>query len=189
LLRSFINQYRDSNERHDLVAVGSAIRKLVVMPGADLSELAALLEAGHRGSIALDVELEIAKTIVRKLAAHPPGTPGTQPELEERLMDLARLYLHDRLLPRDKYAAAALNVVLAIVLLGGPQVPEVTERLLRVRLSWFCELVARRAARLRDELPSRFPPEDMREIVGRLSQLVTGIEQALQGRVHASAAS
>jgi hypothetical protein len=49
LLRTFIEECRDSDDPQDIVAVGSAIRKYVAtMPLDDLPGVAALLDAGHK---------------------------------------------------------------------------------------------------------------------------------------------
>ncbi|HUY32641.1 MAG TPA: hypothetical protein VMV69_07645 [Pirellulales bacterium] len=73
LLRNFIERRRDSQSHDDLVAVGAAIRKLVAnIDAAEIGTVALLLEPGHQASVPLEVELELTKSIVRKLAAAPP---------------------------------------------------------------------------------------------------------------------
>lgn len=190
-LRRFIEEYRNSDSREDLVAVGCAIRKLVAMlPAHQLSSVALLLDSGHQASIPLDLELEVTKVVVRKLVANPPATAGAYPELASRLMDLANSYLNDRLLPREKYAATALNAVLAILLLRSPQLEEVLERISDLRLAWFPQMVSRRAKRLRDDLMERFAAVEVAGHVEVLNQAMAFLQPQLveKGPPHAGEA-
>lgn len=158
-LREFICKHRDSNDPEDLIAVGAAIRKVVLCtPHHEIESLASLLESGHRAAVPLDIELEIAKAVVWKLTAQPAQAPNQFPQLADQMWNLAQTYLHDRLLPRDKYAAAALNAGLALLLMQS-HVAEVIDLVNDLRLAWFKELFARRAKRIGDELAERSPGE------------------------------
>jgi hypothetical protein len=151
LLREFIEQYRDSEEQRDLIAVAAAIRKFVAtMNRSELSALAILLDAEHNATMPIDVELEVAKTLVRRLVQSPPDEPNTEPELADRLYEIVETYLNPRLLSRDKVAAVALNAILALCLLRSTYTADVRQSLNGLRVSWFSELVARRAVQIRN---------------------------------------
>lgn len=155
-LREFIRATRDSNRPDDLVAVGSAIRKLVAnLDSGGLAVAAELLEAGHRACVPLEVELEVAKCVVRRLAAHPDEAAKGSPELEKCLADMAEAYVNDRLLGREKYGAVALNSLLALAVLRSGRLPEVVERLRHLRQRWFVELVIRRVRRTAEQVAMR----------------------------------
>jgi hypothetical protein len=157
-LRRFIEDYRNSDDPEDLVAVASAIRKYVAtMDAADLGDLAVLLASDQNASVPLEVELEVAKTLVRKLTSQPPEEPDGEPELADRLMEVASTYLNARLLSREKYGAVALNAVLALLLLRSRHVANLLILLRNVRVPWFTQLVVRRASRIRDDFRHRFP--------------------------------
>jgi len=152
VLRRFIEDHRNSDDPEDLVAVASAIRKYVAtMHGGDLGDLAVLLASDQNATVPLEVELEVAKTLVRKLTSQPPEEPDSEPELGDRLMELASTYLNARLLSREKYGAVALNVVLALLLLRSRHVADLLRLLSNLRVPWFTQLVVRRASRVRGD--------------------------------------
>lgn len=171
-MRAFIDQHRDSQNLDDLVAVAAAVRKLIasIAPG-DLGILASLLDPGHRAPVALEIEIEITKMVAWRLSLAPPQ-PGSMRELAERLLDLARLYLHDRLLPRKGYAATALNAVVALVLLRY-HVDEIIATLQCLRLNWFKQLVVRRLASLQNELEHRFPQSEAADSFAALDRVIS----------------
>jgi len=172
LLRSFIEHYRDSARPDDLVAVASAIRKYVsTMRMGDLASVAILLDAGHNGSAPLEIEVEVAKMLVRKLTANPPGTADPEPELADRLMEIARTYLSPRLLSRDKYGAVAMNAVLALLLLRSRHVAELIQILARLDVRWFRQLLGRRVQRTREAFQRRFPEGDTERYLGCLNAM------------------
>jgi len=156
-LLAFIERYRDSNDPQDLVAVGSAIRKFVATTNVDdLEIIASLLDARHRSPVPLEIELEITKMVVRKLTANPPGEVNMHPVLSRQLRQLASLYLNDRLLAREKYAAIALNTILALLLLRDASAQLLLNQLSELHATWFKDLVIQRAGRLKSELTERF---------------------------------
>ncbi len=156
ILLTFIARYRDSADPADLVAVASAIRKYIaILNNSDLGSISTLLEAGHRAPVPLEIELEIAKMIVRKLTANPPSQADPFPELGDRLIEICRTYLTDRLLPRRNYGATALDSSLALAMLGSRHVPELIKTLQRLKVSWFKQQLGRRAQLLRTELGSQ----------------------------------
>src|SRR5271157_1182952 len=74
LLKRFIEEYRESDDPADLVAVGSAIRNYVATaPVYDALEASAsLLNAEGEMEIPIELEVEVTKMVVRKLTANPP---------------------------------------------------------------------------------------------------------------------
>ena len=172
LLYLFIKQYRDSEDQQDIVAVGSAIRKYVAtMNLADLSALDTLLDAEHNATVPIEVELEVAKTLVRKLVQSPPEEPNSEPRLADRLYEIVTLYLNLRLLSRDKFAAVALNAILALCLLRSPHADEVRQALKESPESWFSELVLRRASQIQKTLHETLSVEQAARCAEQLSAL------------------
>jgi len=160
LLRQFIEQYRNSDDQQDLVAVGSAIRKYVTTMSRDgLSALAILLDAEHNATVPIEVELEVAKTLVRTLVQKPPEESDSEPELADRLHEIVNAYLNPRLLSRDKVGAVTLNAILALCLLRTRHTGALQKSLADFRASWFTELVLRRASHIRNSLLQTFPKE------------------------------
>ena len=160
LLYQFIQQHRDSDNQEDIVAVGCAIRKHVaVMSQNDLPHLAVLLDAQHNATVPIEVELEIAKTLVRKLSQTPPEKPDSEPRLADRLYEIVELYLNPRLLARDKFAAVALNAILSLCLLRNAYADKVQQSLQALQVSWFSELVLRRASQIQETLQKAFSVE------------------------------
>lgn len=159
-LREFILEHRDSNVPQDLVAVGAAVRKMVAyLPLEDIGTLTELLTPSARVSIPLEVELEVAKTVMRKLTAHPPAVDDSEPELADRLMDVARTYLNPRLLPREKHGATALNAVLSLLLLRSQHSTEIIGLVQATPAPWFTQLMCRRVGRLLADLRHRLTDE------------------------------
>lgn len=172
LLYLFIKQYRDSEDQQDMVAVGSAIRKYVVtMNLGNLSALATLLDSEHNATVPIEVELEVAKTLVRKLVQSPPEEPNSEPRLADRLYEIVTLYLNPRLLSRDKFAAVALNAILALCLLRSSHADEVRQALEKAPESWFSELVLRRASQIREMLNETLSVEQAARCAEQLSAL------------------
>jgi len=176
ILRDFIEQFRDSNDPEDLVAVGSAVRKYVsTMSAEDLRSVAILLDAEHKAPIPLRIELELVKMVVRKLTANPPVNSDSCPELAERLADIAHAYLNARLLSREKYGAVTLNAVIGLLLLRSPAVGNVVEVLVRLDVPWFKQLLLRRLHRLREELAGRFSEQNWEQFL----EFAQDLEKAL----------
>ena len=82
LLWQYILDRRDSSDRQQLTGVAAAIRKYIaIMPMDKMSDLAALLETGHRSPVPIDLEIEIVKMIYRNFEVHPPVVADPQPHL------------------------------------------------------------------------------------------------------------
>ncbi len=120
-----------------------------------MPSIAKLLDAGHKAQVPLSLELEICKMVFRKLVANPHEQKYELPDLESRLDDLVHSYVNDRLLPREKYGATALNAVLALALLNDERIPSIAEQLRTLKATWFRQLVARQARKTRDEMNRR----------------------------------
>jgi len=154
-LRRFIEEHRDSNDPDDLTAVASAIRKYVgLLDIAQLAEVGFILDAAHRAPVPPEIELEATKMLVRKFTAVGAPQPSSLEELDGRLHELIDTYLNPRMLPRPYYGAIALNATLAVTLLGGRRCDELLEGIRQLRVSWFKQMVARRARKIRDEVPA-----------------------------------
>jgi hypothetical protein len=158
LLRRFIEQNRNSDDPQDLIAVASAIRKYVAtMDRDDLSAIVRLLGPGHNTPVPLEIELEVAKTLARRLTVDPPDDEDSEPELADWLNEIARTFLNARLLPLEKIGAVTLNAVLALLLLRSRHVKEVLQILNGLSAPWFTDLVRQRVSQIRNRLASRFP--------------------------------
>ena len=111
LLRRFIEKYRESNDPVDLVAAGSAIRTFIAIASRDdaFDFAASLLKAGSRLPLAIELEIEVSKMVVRKLTANPPAERNQYAELAMRLEELVDDYARPRFLAREKHGAMLLT--------------------------------------------------------------------------------
>ena len=105
----------------------------------------------------IDLELEMAKMVVRKLSVHPPQEPDSLPYLTDRLSELVKTYLNPRLLSRDKYPAVALTRRSDFSLRSSRRRNSSIGSALPV--AWWRELFSRRASGLAAELRRRFPED------------------------------
>jgi len=138
LLRDFIEKYRDSNDRQDQIAVGSAIRKYVAcMNVADVGSVGLLLEAGQRGEPPLEIKLVIVKMIGRKFAANPPLAPNAEPELADKVFELAEASLFRHVLPEGKWAAMGLEAVHALAAMLSSKAEIAIDLVNRLPYKWF----------------------------------------------------
>jgi hypothetical protein len=142
LLWQYILAHRDSNIREELIATGAAIRKYIaLMPMDRMSDLAVLLESGHRSTLPVDLEIEIAKMVFRNFEVHPPVANDMQPELAERLWEMVQAYVNPRVLLHDKHSAAASLAVEAIVAIRSSLAGEALRQAAQCPHRWFAELV------------------------------------------------
>jgi len=178
-LLQFIQTNRDSNDPEDQIAVAAAIRKLIAeATTADLDSFALLLEPGSRAAVPLEVELEVAKMVVRKLTVNPSLAAELDSLLADQLFDIVHAYLNDRLLGREKYAAVTVNAVLAVLLLHSPHFAEVIQRVGQLRSGWFKTMLNRRGSRIANEIRERDP-----EAAARLAEFVAPLAQSGQREV------
>jgi hypothetical protein len=151
-LRSFIDEFRDSNRRDDQVVVCSALRTYVgLIPVSDLDCLAAVLEPGHRASPGTDTLLEAIKMVARKTAANPPATDCQHPRLAEQLVQLARAHMNPYVLPHGKSAALAMNAILAVAGLASAAVQDLIGEVNACCPAWFRQQLQRRLCKLLSE--------------------------------------
>lgn len=148
-LRTFIDEFRDSNRREDQVAVCSAIRTYVgLIPVSCLECLATILEPGHRASPGIDTVLEIVKMVTRKTAVNPPASEGQHPRLCGQLARLARAHMDPYVLPYGKSAALAMNAILATFGLGNSAARDLISEINVCCPAWFRQQLQRRLRRL-----------------------------------------
>ena len=116
LLWQYIVEHRDSNDRDELIAVGAAIRKYIaIMPMDQLGSLSVLLESGHRTPLPMELEIEIAKMVLRNCEVCPPAVANRFPQLSQRFWELVQAYINPRVLLPDKHAAVTSLAIEAIV--------------------------------------------------------------------------
>ena len=111
--------------------------------------------------------------VVRKLTANPPVQRDQYPEVALRLEEIVDAYAKPRFLGREKYGAIALNAILGLVLSRSGRDGDVVERIRTLDVPWFQELLARRAARLREELIARDAEAKFADVAAVLEQLST----------------
>ena len=155
-LREYIEENRDSNDRDELVGVTSAIRKCVaMMPVDDVGWAATLLEAGNRAAVPIEVELEVAKMVLRKFAANPPEELNTESTLAARFAEIAEAYLHPRVFPRDRHSTVAMVAIQAVFVLLGSQLQTLVESVNDSPFGWFRQQLRRRMERVVSEWQGR----------------------------------
>ncbi len=158
LLWQYIIDHRNSKDCDELVAVGSAIRKYIaIMPMDRMGELAVLLEAGHRSSLPIDLELEVVKMIYRNFEVHPPEVADPHPELAKRLWEMVQAYINPRVLLRDKHSAATSLAIEAIVSMRSPLAVQACQAANTCPYRWFAELVSDDLDDLHDSWSSKSP--------------------------------
>ena len=158
LLWQYILTHRDSNNRDELVAAGAAIRKYIaLMPMDRMGELAVLLESGHRSTLPIDLEIEVAKMVFRNFEVHPPVAIDTQPELAQRLWEMVQAYVNPRILLRDKHSAAASLAIEAVVAMRSSLAFDAWQAAAQCAYRWFAELVSDDLDDLREKWSCKSP--------------------------------
>ena len=143
LLWRYILAHRDSNNRGELAAAGAAIRKYIaVMPMNRMGELAVLLESGHKSTLPIDLEIEVAKMVYRNFEVSPPCTLDTEPELAGRLWEMVQAYINPRVLLRDKHSAVTSFAIEAIVAMRSSLAAQAWQAASDCPYRWFAELVS-----------------------------------------------
>ena len=178
LLREFIVRFRHSDDSDDMTAVGAALRKYMMnVTQADLSRLADLFEPSPIAIIPSEIELELTKTLVWRLTAEPFDADDALPEVAEHLVDLVATYLKPRLVLQKNYSAVAMNAELGLLLLRSCRTKETLGQIQSLQVSWFTELIVRRAKWLREAIEGKYPPEKSRMFVRDLLGLESQLEQ------------
>ncbi len=158
LLWQFIIDHRDSNDRAKLIAVAAAVRKYIaMMPMSRMGDLARLLETGTRSPLPIELEIEIAKMVFRNFEVHPPISVDPYPELAKLLWEMAQAYINPRLLPRDKYAAAASLAIDAVVAMRSALAAQALSEAAACEYRWFAEIVSDDLDRLREKWIAKSP--------------------------------
>lgn len=173
VLWRFIESYRDSNDVEDLVAVGSAIRKLVaLMDASEIGSVASLLETGHRATLPLETEVELTKMIARKFRANPPQSLDPEPQLAERLFGLFGAYSSPHVLPRGKHKTVAMNALLGLAGMCSPKAEEAVQRVNSLPFRWFGEHLCQELEQLVDCWRTHASAAEAASAVARLESLL-----------------
>ena len=148
LLKVYIEENRDSTDRNELIAVGSAIRKCVaLLDSSEFGWLATLLESGHRVQPSLDAELEIAKMVFRRYSVSPPEQSDPHPQLSARLAEIASDYLRPRVFSRERFSTVAMLAIQALVIMRSEQAQAIIENVNELPFTWFRQQLRRRMDR------------------------------------------
>jgi hypothetical protein len=152
LLMDFVRTHRQSGDLADVTAVGSAVRKLIAAsPVSEAAFISAeLLDAASSPS--LPMEIEVSKMIVRKLVANPTARIPPQSHLTDLLWRLIDKYLDPAGVEEGTHGAVALDAILGLVLICGPNSPTILDRVRTFEALWFRQLIAWEAANLVEEL-------------------------------------
>lgn len=153
LLVSFIEKHRNTNSRKVLIAVGAAIRKVLLNIADEQLGLAAeLMKSAGSLEVPIEVELEVAKMVVHRFRYAPNTSTEGLSELADLLLDNAKVYSKAKLVNREYYGATALNSVLSIVLMRHKEASALIEHVEAVSAGWFVELVKNRLRRIAKEI-------------------------------------
>ena len=84
---------------------------------------------------------------------------------------MTKIRVTDRMIPRQFYGATAMNVLVALTLLG--KFRDLAEQLEGLRLKWFVEQFLRRCESIRQQIDARF---DDKELIVTRNSLRDAIE-------------
>lgn len=153
LLVSFIEKHRNTNSQKVLIAVGAAIRKVLLNIADEQLGLAAeLMKSAGSLEVPIEVELEVAKMVVHRFRYAPSTSTEGLSDLADLLLENARVYSTAKLVNREYYGATALNSVLSIVLMRHKEASALIEHVEAVSADWFVELVKNRLRRIAKEI-------------------------------------
>ena len=156
ILRSYIEENRNSNARPELVAVAAAIRKFAAsLDHTEMDWLGRILEPGHRAQPSLETELEAAKMVYRRYSEDPPIRGNPHPELSARLADIARAYLNPYIFPRGRFATVAMLAIQALLVMRSAEVDSIIQQVNELPFPWFREQLRRRM----DKCIAQLPPD------------------------------
>lgn len=146
-LVAFVEANRTTTDSDELVALGSAIRKLIAyLPFSEFDSLSDLLGSGCVVAVANEAELELAKGIVYRLSWDEVRPEC--PRLCDDLYDLAMFHSSKRVVDSSSSAAIALNATIALALLSDDRALNVATTLPRRSVAWFLSLMKTRVRRL-----------------------------------------
>ena len=156
LLVDFIKKHRCTSSQKVLIAVGAAIRKVLLnLPSSDIGIAADLLKSEGSLAVPIEVELEVTKLVVQRVAENPSINASHFPSLADAMLSNAMLYSTAKMVNREFYNATALNSVLACLLMQHSESHSLCNQLLQDSPSWFSRLCSNRLKRIRSELASR----------------------------------
>ena len=155
-LLDFIKKHRATNSQKILVAVGAAVRKVLLnLPASDIGLAAELMKSEGSLAIPIGVELEIAKMVVQRVIEDPSINASLFPELADALLINAKLYSTPKMVNREFYNATALNSVLACLLLKHSESQSLCTQIVQESPRWFSRLCSNRLNRIRGEIICR----------------------------------
>lgn len=153
LLVAFIVKHRSTNSQKVLIAVGAAIRKVLLnIADEELGLAAELMKSAGSLEVPIEVELEVAKMVVHRFRYAPNTSSKGLSDLAELLLENAKVYSKAKLVNREYYGATALNSVLSIVLMRHNEASALIEHVEAVSADWFVELVKNRLRRIAKEI-------------------------------------
>lgn len=150
LLVSFVKNHRETNSQKILIAIGAAIRKVLLNIKDEQLGLAAELMGSL--DVPIEVELEVAKMVVHRFRYAPNTSTEGLSDLADLLLYNAKVYSKANLVNRKFYNATALNSVLSIVLMRHKEASALIEHVEAVSADWFVELVKKRLLRIAKEI-------------------------------------
>lgn len=152
-LVDFIRNHRATNSQKVLIAVGAAIRKVLLnLPMSDIGFATELIKSEGSLAVPIGVELEVAKMVVQRVVEAPSIRALQFPELADAMLCIAKLYSSAKLVNREFYNATALNSVLSCLLMQHSESKSFSSQILRDSPSWFSRLCSNRLKRIRTEL-------------------------------------
>lgn len=152
-LVEFIRKHRSTSSPKVLIAVGAAIRKVLLNIGDEQLGLAAeLMKSSGSLEVPIGVELEVAKMVVHRFRYAPNTSSAGLSDLAEMLLANARVYSKANLVNREYYGATALNSVLAIVLMRHQEASALIHHIESNSPGWFVDLVKSRLRRIAKEI-------------------------------------
>lgn len=153
LLVSFIRKHRATNSQRVLIAVGAAIRKVLLNIADEQLGLAAeLMKSSGSLEVPIEVELEVAKMVVHRFRYAPNTSTVGLSDLAELLLENAKDYSKAKQVNREYYGATALNSILSIVLMKHKEASALFEHVKAVSAAWFVDLVKSRLRRMAKEI-------------------------------------
>jgi len=152
-LFAFVSEYRLSQEEAAITAVGAAIRRLAMnLQDSQIEQYADLFLPTDTDTLPCEIELELAKAILWRLATAPASLSDGYPKLECRLAELTLDYLKPRLILQKNYASVALQAALGVLLLNDQHADSVLKSVKHLGIGWFSRLFQRRLEKLQRRL-------------------------------------
>ena len=184
LLVSFIKKYRGTNSQKLLIAVGAAIRKVLLnLPAVDLGLAVDLMKSEGSLTVPIGVELEVAKMVVQRVVEDPSVKASDFPQLADALYCNAKIYSTAQMVNRELYNATALNSVLACLLMQHPGSQSLSSQIFRDSPTWFSKLCSNRLKRICTKLLTK-KDSNSQDLVNHLNSLLflADGDQKSQGR-------